>query len=222
MTRQTSAPLVHANLGATYRRAQEIARTYAQDLGLDLEPPYQRGDVWTLDQRIALVRSWLTGVPTGTVLLADRCTDAWRDAHDGKSPLDNGDPMYAVIDGKQRITTALMWFSSELLIPASWVDPSYIERAEDTADGPYVRHNGLTKVGRNMLVNRALIQVAEAQPATIEEEAAIYLLVNGGGTPQSDADMANAQHVATGPCTVAWHAHPDGQHGDTCRFDQPA
>lgn len=197
MTRQTTTPLVHTNLGATYRRAQEIARTFRDDLGLDLDAPYQRGDVWTDDQRIALIRSWLTGVPTGTVLLADRCTDVWRDAHGGKSPLDNGDPMYAVIDGKQRITTALMWFDGHLAVPASWFAAEYVATAEGTDDGPYVRHSGLTRVGQNMLVNRALIQVAEAQPATIEEEAAIYLLVNGGGTPQSDADMANAQHIAT-------------------------
>jgi hypothetical protein len=34
-----------------------------------------------------------------------------------------------------------------------------------------------------------------ARVGTVQEEAAIYLLVNGGGTPQTDADMNNAARV---------------------------
>lgn len=196
MTRQTAQPLEHASLSATYRSAHEIVRTFYRDLGMDLEPPYQRGDVWTEDQRIALVRSWLTGVPTGVVILSDRSTYEWKEAHGGVSPLDSGEPMYAVIDGKQRITTAIMWFEGELAVPASWFDPEWIEATEDTGDGPYVRYTGLTKAGRLRVSRIADIQVADAQPTTIEEEAAIYVLVNGGGTPQTDADMANAANVA--------------------------
>ena len=53
---------------ASYRgQASEIARTFRDSFGLDLNPPYQRGRVWTTDQKIALVRSWLIGVPTGRV-----------------------------------------------------------------------------------------------------------------------------------------------------------
>lgn len=33
---------------------------------------------------------------------------------------------------------------------------------------------------------------------SLREEAAVYVLVNGQGTPQADADMANAQRVAEG------------------------
>jgi hypothetical protein len=52
-----------------------------------------------------------------------------------------------------------------------------------------------------------------------------------GDQPGPDMDLPPApfnltapQTAATvaGPCTVAWHAHPDGQYGDTCRYDQPA
>lgn len=193
MTRQTPAPLTHMTLSATYRRAQELARMCEQDI--DLKPPYQRGDAWTADQRIALVHSWLTGIPIGTVILNDRTTRAWEKAN-GSDPMKTGEPIQAVIDGRQRITTAVMWFASEFAIPASWIDPEYIEAAEDTPDGPYVRYDGLTKVGRNMFTARALLQVAEAKVATVQDEAAIYLLVNGGGTPQTDADMANAAKVA--------------------------
>lgn len=193
MTRQTADPLIHMTLSATYRRAQELARMCAQDI--DLNPPYQRGDVWTLDQRIALVHSWLTGVPIGTLILNDRTSRAWEKAN-GSDPMKTGDPIQAVIDGKQRVTTAVMWFDSQFAIPASWIDAVYVETTEETEDGPYVRHDGLTRTGRNMVTSRALLQVAEAKVATVEEEAAIYLLVNGGGTPQTDGDMANAASIA--------------------------
>lgn len=195
MTHQTAAPLVHINLSATYRRAEELTRTYTEHLGLDLDPPYQRGQVWIVDQRRALVCSWLTGIPSGVVILADRTNRAWLRSH-GLTQHPDGAPMYAVIDGKQRITTCQMWFASEFAVPASWFNPDDIDVLEDTDDGPYVRHNGLNLVGRRRLSAHALLQVAEAEPASLQDEAAIYLLVNGGGTPQSQADMDNAARIA--------------------------
>ncbi|WP_424892338.1 hypothetical protein [Streptomyces sp. XH2] len=82
-------------------------------------------------------------------------------------------------------------------MPASWVDPKYVRTVEPTDDGPYVRHSGLTPVGQNMITSRAVFQVAEFATAdTVAAEAAMYLLVNGGGTPQTDQDMAAARQVA--------------------------
>ncbi|MGW7597183.1 DUF262 domain-containing protein [Streptomyces antimycoticus] len=189
MTRQTRAPLEHTNLSATYRQVRELVRTYKQELGLDLNPPYQRGQVWTEDQRVALVRSWLTGVPTGVVILSDRMHNEWQGE-------DATNCVYAVIDGKQRLTTAIDWYEGTLAVPASWINPEYIASTEDTDDGPYVRYTGLTKTGRAMVSTHCMLQVAEARVATVQEEAEIYLLVNGGGTPQTDTDMANATRIA--------------------------
>lgn len=80
MTRQTSAPLDHLSLSTADRQAREIARSFSE-FGLDLEPAYQRGLVWTDDQQIALIRSWLTGTPTGVVIFNDRKTPGWKDAN---------------------------------------------------------------------------------------------------------------------------------------------
>ena len=192
MTRQTTAPLVHLGLSASNRQASEIARSFRDAFGLDLNPPYQRGRVWTTDQKIALIRAWLTGVPTGVVILNDRSTEEWLNAN-GR---DETAPMYACIDGQQRITTAYEWFGNELAVPASWFAAGDVIATEDTDDGPYVRQSGLALPRRRLFANRAHLQVAEACVATVQEEAAIYLLVNGGGTPQTDADMDNAARVA--------------------------
>ncbi|MGW1002064.1 DUF262 domain-containing protein [Streptomyces sp. NPDC002520] len=97
MTRQTSRPLEHHNLRTSDRSPREIATSFRSTFGLDLAPDYQRGDVWTEDQRVALILSWLTGTPTGVVILNDRTTPEWKQAN-GYDPTDRGEPMYACID----------------------------------------------------------------------------------------------------------------------------
>jgi hypothetical protein len=59
-----------------------------------------------------------------------------------------------------------------------------------------VRYSHLTKAARLKFANRAHLSVAMAKVATIAEEAEIYLLVNGGGTPQTETDMDNAARIA--------------------------
>lgn len=197
MTYQTGAPLEHVTLSPTFRNAREVARLV--DSGdLLLDPPYQRGRVWALDQKVALVRSWLLGVPTGVIILSDRGGKAWREANG--DVYSTGEPVWACVDGQQRITAAREWFDDGFAAPASWFGAEYVESAEETSDGLYVRHGGLTVTGQRKVANsRALFQVAEFRTAaTVADEAAIYLLVNGGGTPQTDADMANAERVAKG------------------------
>lgn len=197
MTRQTSAPLDHLSLNAADRQAREIVRSFSESFGLDLTPPYQRGQVWTQDQKIALVRSWLTGTPTGVVIFNDRSTPEWKAAN-GHDPTERDEAIYACIDGQQRISAAKDWFGNELAVPASWFDPADVTATEDTDDGPYVRWSGLTLPRQRHFANRAHLTVATARVATVQDEAAIYILVNGGGTPQTDADMANAARVAAG------------------------
>ncbi|MFF1301136.1 hypothetical protein, partial [Streptomyces sp. NPDC058296] len=73
-----------------------------------------------------------------------------------------------------------------------------VDTTEETDDGPYVRQNGLTLKGQRFMERYCSLLVAETKDcATEADEAAFYLLVNGGGTPQSDADMANAAQVAS-------------------------
>ncbi|WP_328973339.1 DUF262 domain-containing protein [Streptomyces sp. NBC_00239] len=195
MTRQTARPLEHHNLRTSDRSPREIVTSFRLTFGLDLDPDYQRGDVWTDDQRVALIRSWLTGTPTGVVILNDRTTPEWKEAN-GYDPTDRGEAMYVCIDGKQRITTAYRWYDDELAVPATWFPQDDVTATEETDDGPYVRLSGLAKPARLKFANRAHLSVAMAKVATAAEEAEIYLLVNGGGTPQSEADMDNATRIA--------------------------
>src|SRR5262245_25385378 len=113
MTRQTSAPLKHTSLQASNRSAREIAGSMVEAGWLDLNAPYQRASVWSEDQRIALVRSWLLGLPVPAVLFNSRATTAWT-AENGTDVMETGQGLYGVVDGKQRIETAIAWFNGDL------------------------------------------------------------------------------------------------------------
>lgn len=192
MTWQTAEPIDHLSLAPTYREAYGFVQ-HINEGALLLDPPYQRGSVWTEDQRVALVESWLRGLPAGVVILSDRSTGRWTDG----DPSETGLGIWACVDGKQRLTTARMWFAGEFATPASWFPGDYVAETEDTEDGPYVRFTGLTDKGQRFVKRRCGLMVAETRDCTtVTDEARFYLLVNGGGTQQSDADMINAGRVA--------------------------
>jgi len=187
MTRQTTASLRNIPMNATNRTVVDLAHG-VQRGDITLDAPYQRGHIWTVDQRIALIRSWLQGIPVAAAILNNRMGRGWPVAG----------PAYAVVDGKQRITTAIMWLDDEFAVPASWFDPRWVDTTVDTDDGPYVHHSNLSVVGQRMFATRAMLPCAEAQVSSVAAEAEVYLLVNGEGTPQTDADMVNARRVAEG------------------------
>lgn len=180
MTRQTSQPIGRALLNTFNRRAIDLVDQLHQGQ-IDLDPPYQRGQVWTEDQQIALVRSLLAGIPIPTLIFNQRPT---------------GPVLTVVIDGKQRLIATRAWFDGELAVPASWFPADMVAAPVETGDGPYVTFTGLTARGQAS-ASRAMLPVGEAMLSTTREEAEVYLLVNGAGTPQTDEDLANAAQVAT-------------------------
>ncbi|WP_432156813.1 DUF262 domain-containing protein [Streptomyces sp. bgisy153] len=200
-TRQTKEPIEHISFEITHQRASQVARN-AKHGDLDLRPPYQRASVWTLDQRIDLVQSWLRGISIGSVVLSDRWTSAWRNP-DGSPFNPQAQPQWACVDGQQRITTAGMWIASEFSVPASWFRPEFVETTEETDDGKYVRYSGLTVPGQRKFDLDASLQVETVKTATcIEDEARIYLLRNRGGSLQTASDIDNAQRIADGEASA--------------------
>jgi len=188
MTRQTAEPLREYRTSVISGVAFEIVNSMRPYLILD--PPYQRGTVWTEDQRIALVRSWLMGLSIPSVILNDRTRSPWRE----KKP--TGEQHLAVIDGRQRIETAILWYDSKFAVPASWFEKDWVESTVETNDGPYVTFDRLTRGGQTLTKTQWKLPRLETALATTGEEADLYLLINGGGTPQTMQDMANAARVA--------------------------
>jgi hypothetical protein len=182
MTSQTTGPLVRMNLRPYVCQAREVARRE-----LLLDPPYQRGSMWSVDQQVALVRSWLLGLPVGAVVLNDRTTTDWTTRNGGVRA-----EVYAVVDGRQRIETAQAWFFGDLAVPASWFPSVDVLTTHPTHDGPYVTYAGLSDSARRHVAFSCSLPVIETSVLTVQAEAEIFLLVNSGGTRQTPADLANA------------------------------
>ena len=193
MTRQTTAPLTRLQVNASNRTAREVARMVGEGW-LQLDPPYQRGQVWTEDQQVALIRSFVTGVPIPALIINLRARPSWDDP---AAPNPYAEHAYACVDGQQRIRTLAAWFDGELAVPASWFAPEDVEDYISTDDGPYVTFDSLTKPARTNIAFTWTIPFAESSVNSICAEAEVYVLVNGQGTPQSAADLDNARRIAT-------------------------
>ena len=109
---------------------------------LELHAPYQRGSVWTVQQRQLLIKSFLLGVPVPTVIVNDRYSAGFV-GEDGVA-----DVRYAVVDGKQRVETILAWFADELAVPASWFPRDHLEGVVET-DGVRLRTGALVPASRS-------------------------------------------------------------------------
>lgn len=161
---------------------------------IDLGAPYQRGSVWTDEQRRNLIRSLLMGIPTGTVIVAEQPVSTAR--------------YLRVLDGKQRIEAIRSFAAGSLAVPAAWFDDADLNGDVNTD----VTFADLSARGGRMFRNtpfphlrfRSHVEMA-VDPDTgrwthrdrttdeaLAAEAVVYDLINFGGTPHTDDDRARA------------------------------
>lgn len=131
-----------------------------------LNPPHQRGDVWGIKRRRNLIRSVLLGVPIPSLIVNNRFAAGW-----------NGDYRMAVIDGRQRITTLLMFMDGHLGVPGDWFGH----------DLPEIRWLNLSTIEQRGFRQKPLA-FSEGQLPTIEDEQSVFDLVNFGGLSQGESD----------------------------------
>lgn len=187
-------PLVHRTLDVSKRSARGLVRELL-DGELSVQTPYQRDSVWTVDQRVDMIKSWLTGVPLPAVILNERTSQDWKDAS-GEVPA--GEPVSVVIDGRQRLETAVMWFTNKLAVPREWFAAEDLHpRVGANIEAVYWA-NLSESTQRNLSLGVCMLPVAYASAATVQEEAEVYLLVNSAGTSQTAADLERAAQVARG------------------------
>lgn len=187
-TFQTAEPVRDLRMDVSARAWGDLIHQ-VQDGDITYDLPYQRGAVWTTEQRMMLIFSMMSGTPIPALIVNKRPSRMWFDADGGRLPV------AAVIDGQQRITTVRMYMEGDLAVPASWFPAEHVIETEDTDDGPYVRYYGLARRAQRDVENRP-VPVAEAHLTTVAAEAEVYLRVNGSGTPQTTEDMARAATVA--------------------------
>lgn len=79
---------------------------YNKDYGLDLDPDFQRGHVWTESHQIAFVEFKLRGGKSGGDILLN--CPAWYHSSEAK------DRTMQLVDGKQRLTAVTRFMNNEI------------------------------------------------------------------------------------------------------------
>lgn len=154
-------------------RSVDVFAQWRKSGDLELNTPYQRGDVWGVTRRRNFLKSLLIGIPVSSIIINDRFSAEY----DG-----DGNNMMAVIDGKQRITTILMFLDNEISIPSCW-----IESSNATSRRTHVTYESLS-IANQRRFRQMTISVAEARLPTLACECEVFDLVNFGGLKQGEKD----------------------------------
>jgi hypothetical protein len=183
MSLQTAAPIeelhknqLNMNVGSLF--------TWARDGHVDFSPSYQRQPVWGHRRRRLLVFSLLRGLAVGTITVNRRGSARFS----APGYVRDKSPQWAVIDGKQRWQTLVMFRNDELSVPMSWWEPEALTgEFEETDDGPYVTYSQLTMRGQ-IEFDSSTIPYDEVSVPSVEEEERVFELINFGGVPQGETD----------------------------------
>lgn len=139
---------------------------------MDMDPPYQRGHVWTQDQQIDYLGFLLEGGASPPVFVRELSIDA------ACNP-----PFYEVVDGKQRITALYMWWNDR--IPGR-LGPNHNFRE--------IWRNQFSRIELRQ-VKRDLSVDARILYTNFEETLLVYLRLNRGGTPHTDEDIDRVHRI---------------------------
>ena len=126
-------------------------------------PEYQRGLVWSDEQKVNLIKSVMTGVPIGTFVFA-------RQAYDKQTLKKLPTRTYYLLDGQQRLNAIQGFLDNEFVVDGYFFN-----------DLPYLDKRafiGFSNFG-SMILNEP----------TLEQELDFYFTLNFGGTAHTKADL---------------------------------
>jgi hypothetical protein len=168
------------------RTLGEVTRwlSETEEFPIELNPAYQRAEVWDEERKTNLIKSVLMGLPIGGIYINNRKADY-------------SEPRRC-IDGQQRLRALSEFINGDFAIPTAWVDDralgDYRVVPEDyTAET--IRYTDFGVPGQRFFCFNTLA-VYETNLKSEREEAELFLLINFGGVPQSDEDWARAESVA--------------------------
>lgn len=158
------------NVGLKY--IESTIRDYTEDYGLELNPDFQRGNVWTEEQQISYVEFFLKGGKTARVIYFN-CPffkfGTLEDYKNGKFEM----PMVCV-DGLQRMTALRRFLSNDLPVFGTYLN--------DFEDKDVLVRKGQLKFNVNTL-------------QTKKEVLQWYLDFNVGGTVHSQEEIDRVKNM---------------------------
>lgn len=139
------------------------------EMGLQLNPEFQRGHVWTEEQQIAWIEYHLRGGKSGnTIYLNNPFWNSYRE------PKKNEYSDYVCVDGLQRITAAQRFVHNEIKVFGS-----YFKEYED----------------RLRLANDVTMILNVNNLKSEKEVLQWYIDMNAGGTPHTNAEIERVKQM---------------------------
>ena len=139
-----------------------------QDMGLQLNPEFQRGHVWTEQQQISWLEYHLRGGKSGNTIYLNN--PFW---HSNRQPKDGEYRDYVCVDGLQRITAAQRFINDEIKVFGSYFS-EYQDRINITDAAIYLNVNDLK---------------------TEKEVLQWYVDMNAGGTPHTKEEIQKVKDM---------------------------
>lgn len=140
-----------------------------KEMGLQLDPDFQRGHVWTEEQQVAWLEYHLRGGKSGNTIYLNN--PFWNSVMEPKQ----GEYFdYVCVDGLQRITAAQKFIHNEIKVFGS-----YFDEYED----------------KLRLVNNNTIILNVNNLKSKEEVLQWYIDMNAGGTPHSKEEIQRVQKM---------------------------
>ncbi len=139
-----------------------------KEYGIDLEPDYQRGNVWNEDQKVALIDSIFKNIDIGKFAIIRR---PWPWGNDpNKTPF-----LCEMLDGKQRLTALVEFFCGRFRYRGKY-------------------YNDLHPFDQNHFRNYG-VSVGESEGLTNEQKYRYFLKLNTTGSPVDPEHMERVEYM---------------------------
>lgn len=140
--------------------------------GIDMSPAYQRDLVWTKEDQIQLLDSVFSNTSIGSFLLYTRETSEMQDP--------DRDPLYEIVDGKQRLHTLVNFFCDRL----AYRGYTYTQ---------------LSSADKNVFLDTN-VSIAYINRSSRKDILRIFLMLNKTGHVMSAQDLAKAENLYIQEC----------------------
>lgn len=154
---------------------------FDSDYGLNLNPDFQRGHVWSREQQIAFIEAWIRGaIGEQARTITFNCPD-----FAGREKAKDCDLEGMVcLDGLQRLTAVLDFMEGKFRV---FTNPA-VEELKNGVDFDYFTYSSFS-----MRTKRLRFQIFYMQKKA--DLLDYYLAFNGGGTPHSVEELSRIQQM---------------------------
>lgn len=145
---------------------KDTINTFVEQDGLNLDPDFQRGHIWSMNQRIAYIEFILQGGKSNPIYLNH---ENWMGSYKGE---------FVIVDGKQRLTSLLMFLNNQFPVFKNL----------DTYDGTGFYAKEFNLFGRDVII---VVNDLKTRKQVLQW----YLQMNKGNIAHTEEDLSRVERL---------------------------